>query len=68
MNPLARYQPAQNSNPSCADLITMAERELSAYFNAVAQLFGSEQARLSAENWLRQLIEIDALPASIREW
>jgi hypothetical protein len=48
--------------------MTMAERELSAFFNAVAQLFGSEQAELSAENWLLELIEIDGLPASTREW
>ena len=46
----------------------MAERELSAFFDAVTQSFGSEQAELSAEDWLRELIEIDALPASAREW
>jgi len=46
----------------------MAERELSAFFNAVTQSFGSEQAELSAENWLQELIEIDALPASTHEW
>ena len=48
--------------------MTMAERELSALFNAVTQLFGSEQAELSAEDWLQELIEIDGLPASVREW
>jgi hypothetical protein len=68
MNPLVRYEPSRNSNPPCSDLMTMAERELSAFFNAVAQLFGSEQAELSAEDWLQELIEIDGLPASIREW
>jgi hypothetical protein len=68
MNPLARYQPSNNSDPGCADLITMAERELSAFFNAVTQLLGSQQARLSAEDWLLELIEIDALPTSAREW
>jgi hypothetical protein len=68
MNPLARYRPSNNSNPGCADLMTMAERELSAFFNAVTQLFGSEQAELSAEDWLRELIEIGALPTSAREW
>ena len=46
----------------------MAERELSACFNTVTQLFGSEQAELSAEDWLHELIEIDGLPASAREW
>jgi len=48
--------------------MTMAERELSAFFNAVTQLFGSEQAELSAEDWLQELIEIDGLPTSAREW
>jgi hypothetical protein len=46
----------------------MAERELSAFFNAVTQLFGSEQAELSAEDWLHEVIEFDDLPASAREW
>ena len=68
MNPLARYQPPKNFNHPCPDLATMAERELSAFFNAVTHLFGSEQAKLSAEDWLRELIEIDGLPASAREW
>jgi len=68
MNPLARGKTSRNSNPYCADLITMAERELSAFFDAVTQLFGSEQAELSAEDWLQELIEIGALPASAREW
>ena len=48
--------------------MTMAERELSAFFNAINQLFGPEQAELSAEDWLRELIEVDGLPASVREW
>jgi hypothetical protein len=68
MNPLARYKPSKNSYPPCADLMTMAERELSAFFSVVTQSFGSEQAELSAEDWLQELIEIDGLPASTREW
>jgi hypothetical protein len=68
MNPRARYEPSINPNSGCADLMTMAERELSAFFNAVTQLFGSDQAELSAEDWLHELIEIDGLPASAREW
>jgi hypothetical protein len=68
MNPLARYKPSENSDPRCADLMVMAEGELSAFFNAVTQLFGSEQAGLSAEDWLQELTEIDGLPASTREW
>jgi hypothetical protein len=68
MNPLARYEPSNNSNLGCADFITMAERELSAFFNAVTQLFGSEQAELSAKDWLQELIETQGLPTSAREW
>ena len=68
MNPLARYKPPKNSNPPCADLIPMAERELSAFFHAVSQLFVPEQAGISAEDWLHELIEIDGLPTSAREW
>jgi hypothetical protein len=62
------YKSFNNSNPSCADLITMAEQELSAFFNAVTQLFGSEQAGVSAEDWLHEVIKSDGLPHSIREW
>ena len=68
MNPLARYKPSRNPAPGCADLMTMAEPELSAFFSTVSQLFGSEQAEPSAEDWLHGLIEIDGLPASAREW
>ena len=68
MNPLARYKPSKNSNHHCPVLTTMAERELSAFFNAVTQLVGSEQSELSAEDWLREVIEIDGLPASPGEW
>jgi hypothetical protein len=67
MNPVVRYNPSKNSNHPCPDLATMAERELSAFFNAITQLFGPEQAELSAEDWLQELVEIDALPNSARE-
>jgi hypothetical protein len=68
MNSLAHYQPLNNPNSPCADLMMMAQRELSAFFNAVTKMFGSEQAELSAEDWLRELIKIDDLPASARGW
>jgi hypothetical protein len=68
MNSLARYEPSKYSNHPCPDITTMAERELSAFFHAVSQLFGPEQAGISAEDWLHELIEIDRLPASTREW
>src|SRR5437867_723447 len=41
-----------NHSMTCGDLMTMAQRELSAFIRAVTELFGSEQARLSAEDWL----------------
>jgi hypothetical protein len=68
MNPLARYKRSNNSNLGCADFITAAERELSAFFRAVTERFGSEQAALSAEDWLHELIETEGLPTSVREW
>jgi len=68
MNPRARYNPSTDFNPACIEVMTMAERELSAFFNAVTQLFGSEQAELSAEDWLQELIEIDGLPTSVPKW
>jgi hypothetical protein len=68
MNALAGYKPSKDFNFPCADVMTMAERELSAFFNAVTQLFGSEQAELSAEDWLHELIETEGLPTSAHEW
>ena len=52
----------------CRDFATMAERELSAFFRAVTKSFGSEQAEMSAEDWLTELSESDGLPSSTREW
>jgi len=68
MNLIAHYQTSKNPNHPCPDLVRMAEHELSAFFNAITRSFGSEQAERSAEDWLQELIEIDALPASAREW
>ena len=68
MSPLAGYKLSKTSTTDCTAVTTMAEQELSAFFNAVAQLFGAEEAELSAEEWLRELIDIDSLPASTREW
>jgi hypothetical protein len=45
-----------------------AEQELASFFNAVKQLFGREQAELSAKDWLDELAGIDSLPASARDW
>ena len=68
MGELTFDKSAQNPNPGCADLMAMAEQELSAFFRAATELFGSDQAELSAEDWLDELMVIERLPASAREW
>lgn len=68
MNSFNPTKASNKSNSGCAGLATMAERELSAFFRAVTQLFGSEQAELSAKDWLHELNESDTLPGSAREW
>lgn len=67
MNQLAFDRPPRNPNSGCAYLMKTAEHELTAFFSAVTALFGSEQARLSAEDWLRELMAIDGLPTSPHE-
>jgi hypothetical protein len=53
----------------CAGQAQLAERELSAFIAAVAELFGPEQARLSAEDWLEESELIDSPPRSTsRDW
>jgi hypothetical protein len=68
MNPIAAYHSSQYSNPRSTSLMKAAEQELSAFFNAVLQLFGKEQAELSAEDWLHELTEANGLPSSNRNW
>jgi hypothetical protein len=52
-----------------ADLMAMAERELGAFIRAVTELFGPEQARLAAEDWIDELESMDALPGLARgDW
>jgi hypothetical protein len=69
MNSLPAHEPSKVSNPRrCADLAAMAEQEFSAFFRAVTESFGPEQAQLSAEDWLHEIVEMDRLPASAREW
>ena len=67
MNPLTLNKPL-NPNSDCADLMKMAEREMAAFFSAVKELFGLEQAEHSAEDWLHELEAINPLPSSTREW
>ena len=56
-------------NSTCEDQINMAERELSAFILAVTELFGPEQARLSAEDWLDESEQMDSPQrATSRDW
>jgi hypothetical protein len=57
------------SNSTYTDEMHVAERELSAFIGAVTQLFGPEQANLSAEDWLEESELIDSPPRSTsRDW
>ncbi len=68
MNQLTRNNRSQNHSPTCADLVRMAEQELAAFFRAVRELFGLNQAGLSAEDWLHELTAMNGLPTSAQEW
>ena len=49
--------------------MVIAERELGAFTKAVTELFGVEQAKLAAEDWVDELELRDALPGSTRrDW
>ena len=61
-------KPLKNGDSICGDLMAMAERELAAFFRAVTELFGSEQAAVSVEDWLHELAALNDLPASTRQW
>jgi len=67
MNQLS-HEPHNNGNSMCAELMIRAERELSAFFSAVAVLFRPEQAALAAKGGLQQSEVMAVLPASPREW
>jgi hypothetical protein len=68
MNQLAINQPPTNHTSGCAEETSTAEQELTAFFRAVMNLFGPEQAELSADDWLNELTATEALPSSMREW
>jgi hypothetical protein len=59
MNQFAPTKALKKHDRTCGDLMTMAERELAAFFRAATELFGSEQAKVSAEDWLQELMAID---------
>jgi hypothetical protein len=57
------------SNSLYPDQMHLAERELSAFIAAVAELFGADQARMSAEDWLDESGLMDVSPRSTpRDW
>jgi hypothetical protein len=68
MNLVACFGSTKNLNPRSAGPVKAAEHELAAFFNAVKQLFGKEQAELSAKDWLDELARIDGLSSSTRDW
>jgi hypothetical protein len=52
-----------------AYLMALAERELGAFIGAVTEVFGPEQARIAAEDWVDELESMDALPGpATRDW
>lgn len=57
------------SDSACRAQTHMAERELSSFVSAVTKLYGPEQARLAAQDWLDQSELIDSPPWSTgRNW
>jgi hypothetical protein len=59
----------QLCNSTYADQMHIAERELSSFIRAVTQLFGPEEAKLSAEDWLEECELMDSPPLSTsRNW
>jgi|HubBroStandDraft_4_1064222.scaffolds.fasta_scaffold167562_2 hypothetical protein len=67
--PIALYERKNSHSAADADLMVLAERELGAFIRAVTELFGPEQARLAAEDWVDELELMDALPGPTRrDW
>jgi hypothetical protein len=57
------------SDSAYANEMHVAEGELSAFIRAVKELYGPEQATLSAEDWLDESELIDSAPRSTsRDW
>ena len=57
------------SNSICKQQTQMAEREFSAFISAVNELFGPEQAQLSAVDWLDELELMNSQTGSTnRHW
>jgi hypothetical protein len=56
------------SNSICREQTRLAERELFAHIGAVTELFGPEQARSSAEDWLEEAELLEVPRFTGREW
>ena len=58
-----------SSGSLCDREVLLAERELSAFINAVSALYGVEQSLRSAEDWLEEWELLDGRPLSeVRDW
>src|ERR1700730_11578631 len=56
-------------NQLASDFLILAEKELSAFIRAVDELFGAEQARKSALDWIEELGRMDwPSGESIPDW
>ena len=57
------------SNSICNEQMQLAERELSAFIIAVTELFGTEQALASTQDWLDEAEIMDSPPRlTSRDW
>jgi len=62
-------EPASISDSLYEEGFLLAERELSSFLAAVAELYGQEQAGLSTEDWLHESAIMDDPPRSeARKW
>lgn len=68
MNQVAIHYAPKDITPRCAGAMTAAERELNSFFTAVSDLYGAEQAELSADDWLDELMTTEVPPSSTRAW
>ncbi len=57
------------SAESCQQQFQQADHELTAFIVAVTRLYGPEQARISAEDWIEETLAMDSLPwVTTRNW
>ena len=60
---------ADQQREPMAHHLALAERELSAFVTAVHPLFGPEQARYAADNWMEELEQTDwIIEAQAIDW